>query len=79
MSYNYDSKAYEVDLYLKQGYYNYEFIYLKDGQAMADESFIEGSHYQAENVYTILVYHRGISDDYDRLIGLQNFSFPANR
>jgi len=79
MTYNYNSQAYEVTLYLKQGYYNYEFIYLKDGEAKADEKFIEGSHYQAENAYTILVYHRGISDDYDKLIGLQNFSFPPNR
>ncbi len=74
MTYNYEKKAYQLKMLLKQGYYNYEYIYVQDGTTLADNTFLEGSHYETENDYVIYVYHRGINDRYDKLVGLKTIN-----
>jgi len=69
MKYDYNERAYKASLYLKQGYYNYEYVFLKTGEKAADESFIEGSHWETENDYSIYVYYRQPGTLYDQLIG----------
>jgi len=71
MIYNYQNKSYEKALYLKQGYYNYTYAFLENGHDAADIAFIEGTHSQTENDYTIFVYYREPNDFYDRLIGVK--------
>ncbi len=71
MFYNFEKKAYQLKMLLKQGYYNYQYVYVKDGSTQADHTFIEGSHYETENDYIIYVYHRDISSRYDKLIGFE--------
>lgn len=76
---NYDTlkQEYVKEVLLKQGYYNYMYCFVKDGSKnKGDLSVIEGSHYETENEYSILVYHRGVNDNYDRLIG---FATARNR
>ena len=70
MSYNATKKGYECELYLKQGYYNYKYVFAEDGKIAADESIVEGTHWETENDYTIYVYHRGLGTYYDRLVGI---------
>lgn len=65
--------AYECILYLKQGYYNYEYV-LRDDKQQIDETFIEGSHAVTENDYCILVYHRFPGTFYDQLIGVRRLN-----
>ncbi len=67
-SFNYFKKGYECNLYLKQGYYDYKIAFLEDGKTAADESLIEGSHWETENDYTVYVYHRQQGTYYDQLI-----------
>lgn len=74
MKYDKKYKAYFTSLYLKQGYYNYEYIFLKDGNKSGDETFVEGSHFETENDYIIYAYYREIGSNYDRLIGINNFN-----
>jgi hypothetical protein len=69
MNYNYDKKAYEKTLLLKQGYYNYQYVFLRKGQKKADISLIEGSHYQTKNDYSLFIYHHQPGKRYDELIG----------
>lgn len=69
LTYNYDTKVYEGVLYLKQGYYNYQYVLLEDGKTVADETYVEGSHWETTNEYLILVYHRPPGARYDKLIG----------
>jgi len=69
MIYNYKLKAYQIRLMLKQGYYNYEYVLLKDGETKGDATYIEGSHYETENDYIILIYYHAFTSDYDRLVG----------
>lgn len=74
MHYNKTLGGYEATLYLKQGYYNYEYMYLNDNEKAGDESYIEGSHYETENDYVIYVYHKPINSNYDQLIGMKRFN-----
>jgi len=74
MVYNYERKAYQLMLFLKQGYYNYEYVFVDKKRHIFDPQFIEGSHYEAENNYLIYVYLRGFNEDYDRLVGFQIFN-----
>jgi len=77
LDYDTINKRYVKPVLLKQGYYNYVYCFVKDGSKnTGDISVIEGSHYEAENEYSILVYHRGVNDYYDRLIG---FATARNR
>lgn len=74
MRYNQKRFGYECTLYLKQGYYNYEYAFLKDGETAADNTLIEGMHYETENDYTIYVYHRKQGTFYDQLIGVKRLN-----
>ncbi len=69
MTYNAERKEYECNMLLKQGWYNYEIAFLKNGQTNPTESFFEGSHYETENDYIVLVYYRNPRERYDRVIG----------
>ena len=71
MTWNYEQAAYELTLLLKQGYYNYQYVYVPEGGLKADEVVLEGSHFETENEYQILVYYRGLSGRYDELVGYQ--------
>lgn len=68
MTYNPDHQAYEASIKLKQGVYNYNYATLgSDG--LKNETELEGSHSQTENIYEILVYNRPIGARADALIG----------
>ncbi len=69
MTYNSATKEYEGTMLLKQGWYNYEYVFRKDGEGTVIASRFEGSHYETENDYIVLLYYRNPHDRYDRLIG----------
>jgi hypothetical protein len=69
MTYNYEARAYELSMLLKQGYYNYQFAYIQDGASVADASLFEGNFFETENDYFIMVYHRPPGSRHDRLVG----------
>jgi hypothetical protein len=68
MKYNFDQKAYEKRLLLKQGYYNYKYKLVND-RGVVQETFYSGNHAKTENEYEIYVYFEDVSKGYDRLIG----------
>ena len=69
MIYNTMNHAYEISLLLKQGSYNYQYLFVPNGEKQGYTHPIEGDFHQTENNYSIYVYHRGFGDRYDRLIG----------
>jgi hypothetical protein len=69
MTYNPEKKEYECMMLLKQGWYNYEYVFLKDGETNGTATLFEGSHYETENDYIVLIYYRNPRDRYDRVIG----------
>jgi hypothetical protein len=71
MKYNFDTHFYELDLLLKQGYYNYCYATFGNDKTEADLAFFEGTHYETENEYIIYVYHKTFTDKYEHLVGYQ--------
>lgn len=70
MEYDDVEQCYKGTVQLKQGYYSYQYLILKsDGTTATVPS--EGSFYQTENKYQVLVYYRGIGERTDRLVGYQ--------
>lgn len=69
MTYNNREKQYESTIMLKQGWYNYEYVFLRDGEENAVRGPFEGNHYETENDYVVLVYYRNPRERYDRLVG----------
>jgi hypothetical protein len=60
----------ETSLVLKQGYYNYQYVYVPyDNSQIIDETYIEGNHWETKNEYTIFLYYQEEGTSYDKLIG----------
>nr|WP_321356125.1 DUF5103 domain-containing protein [uncultured Draconibacterium sp.] len=79
MTYNFDRGEYELTLLLKQGYYNYIYVYVPQGSKVADHTNIEGSFWETNNDYQILVYYRDLAGRYDRLVGFRQLNSVTNR
>ena len=69
MVYNFDTRRYEKSLLLKQGHYNYQYLFVPYQASEGETALIEGDHYETGNEYLIKVYHRSPGQRYDRLIG----------
>ena len=68
MQYDDLAQLYTTTLPLKQGYYSYQYLWLRnDGTTAPVPS--EGNFYQTENQYQALVYYRSIGGRTDRLVG----------
>jgi len=69
MKWNYEAAGYELTMLLKQGYYNYQYVYVPEGAKKADSVNLEGTFFITENEYQIFAYYRDLSARYDRLVG----------
>jgi hypothetical protein len=67
MTYNKEKKMYQTTLFLKQGWYDYQYG-LKSEHGWDTEPF-EGTHFQTENEYEVFFYYRDMGSRYDELIG----------
>jgi hypothetical protein len=66
MKYDSASKLYRAKFLLKQGWYDYQYVvYSKT----LPYYFLEGSHYETENMYEIFVYYKAFQPRADLLIG----------
>lgn len=64
-------KAYVARILIKQGYFDYMYAFLPTGSSTPDLNLMEGSHFQTENDYVVLVYIRDYQLRCDRLLGLR--------
>ena len=71
MVYSPERKAYEKTLLLKQGTYNYQYLFRPAKGGKATPLRIEGSYWETENEYQVYVYYRPSGERYDRLIGFR--------
>ncbi len=79
MTWNFETSQYELTMLLKQGYYNYMYVYVPQGSTVADHKNFEGSYWLTENDYQILVYFRDFGSRYDRLVGYSQLNSKNNR
>lgn len=78
MTYNRETQAYEATALLKQGYYNYNYLFVPDGETQGNSGRTDGNFYETENEYIILVYHRPNGGRYDKLVGYRRMNFKIN-
>ena len=67
MEYDSSRSGYQIDLLLKQGFYNYLY-YVENGDGK-DPYYFDGSHFETENFYEIFVYARPPGTRADVLVG----------
>jgi len=80
MIFNKERGAYEKTLFLKQGYYNYNYVTKPlDGKGYPDMSQTEGDFWGTENSYTVLVYYRPFGGRADELIGFASLNSTFQR
>lgn len=68
----YDSKEgiYKKAILVKQGFTNYQYVLANKKKQINQKDAIDGNFYQTENDYCVLVYYKGTTDRYDRIIGI---------
>ena len=75
MTYNDTEQTYEATLLLKQGAYDFMYLWVPDGQSVGQTGPAEGNFYEAENEYQVYIYHRPFGGRYDRLVAAQQIKF----
>ena len=76
-SWDEEGKRYHAQAMVKQGYIDYCYAFLSDnssGTGAPDLTVLEGSHYQTENEYMILVYLKDHTLRTDRLIAARSIN-----
>ena len=68
MHYDASTGKFAASLFLKQGVYDYAYVWV-DKAGKADDTALEGSHFETENDYQVLVYYRPPSARWEELIG----------
>lgn len=68
LHYRNDGKFY-TQLLLKQGVYDYEYVWVDKATGKPDELALEGSYYDTENDYQLLVYYRPPTARWEELVG----------
>ena len=69
MRYNPSTGLYELDLLMKMGSYNYQYLFVPKGSERGYTKPIEGDHHETVNEYFTRVYYRPSGARYDRLLG----------
>ncbi|MDH6358315.1 DUF5103 domain-containing protein [Parabacteroides sp. PF5-9] len=74
MTYNAQTGCYEKIALIKQGIYNYQYLFVPDKTNTGLTAPFEGDYSESENEYIIYVYYHSMRDRYDRLIGVQTIN-----
>lgn len=77
MTYDAKQQIYKLTMPFKQGFYNYSYATLSKDNTI-DLNEIDGSFFQTENEYTVIVYYKPFGGIYDRVIGVGNGFFNQN-
>jgi hypothetical protein len=69
MTYDAVSKSFRTSLFLKQGVYDYQYVWKGKSDALVNTTTFEGSFFETENNYQAFVYYRKPGSRWDELIG----------
>ena len=75
MEYNTAEQCYEATVLLKQGAYDFMYLWVPEGSGVGQTAPAEGNFYEAENEYQVYIYHRPFGGRYDRLVATQQIKF----
>lgn len=62
-------RHFHTRLLLKQGVYDYSYVWVPNGGGKPDDAAFEGSHYETENEYQMLVYYHPPGARWTELVG----------
>jgi hypothetical protein len=81
MVFNNETGMYEASMFLKQGYYDYQYAIKQkvNGRDQFSTTLTENDTWETENTYMVLVYFRPLGGRYDELIGIRQFNSQFNR
>jgi hypothetical protein len=79
LTYDEAKQLYTGNALLKQGYYNYDFAVAGAAGTSPNEVYFEGSHYETENQYDLLVYYRPPGTRADLLIGYKSVDMNSRQ
>ena len=75
MEYDEAEQAYEATVMLKQGAYDFMYLWVPEGSEVGQTGPAEGNFYETENEYQVYIYHRPFGGRYDRLVAAQQVKF----
>ncbi|MEN8121960.1 MAG: type IX secretion system plug protein domain-containing protein [Bacteroidota bacterium] len=81
MTFNESKQQYTLTLILKQGYYNYQYVFKSEGLSIdkTNQWFsVEGNYYQTENDYFLLTYYKNPTDLTDEIVGFAKINSNSN-
>ncbi len=73
MDYDPLAKVYRKTLIVKQGYYDYEYIFVDNISTKGSVQLTEGNHWETKNRYYIYAFYRFPGNNYDDCIGFVAF------
>lgn len=74
MTYDAARRRFQTDIFLKQGVYDYKYIWFDKSTGKTDQAAFEGSFFETENTYQIFVYYRRPGARWEEMIGFTNVS-----
>lgn len=67
--YDQSAKRFYGSAYLKQGIYNYRYVWVEYGANTIDDIVFDGTHFETENNYQVLFYYRNPGSRWEELVG----------
>ncbi|AMR34514.1 hypothetical protein A0256_11195 [Mucilaginibacter sp. PAMC 26640] len=64
-----DRGRFFTNLFLKQGVYDYMYVWVDKNTKKADDTALEGNYFETENEYQLLVYYRPAGARWEELVG----------
>ena len=71
MDYDAEHRCYYLTAPVKQGGYDYQYLFLPKGSTQATLLRTEGSHWETRNEYTVYVYYKPFGARYEQLVGVK--------
>ncbi|MBY0244388.1 MAG: DUF5103 domain-containing protein [Sphingobacteriaceae bacterium] len=69
LKYNPIKKTYQTNLLLKQGLYDYKYVWASEDKKKINNTIFEGSYFETGNTYQIFIYYKKPGNRWETLIG----------
>lgn len=79
LEYDNATTRFYINLLLKQGVYDYAYVWVDAATHKPDYTMLEGSHFETENDYQLLVYYRPVTARWDELVGYRLLNNATKR
>jgi hypothetical protein len=78
MSFDETSNRFRGSIFVKQGVFDYHYVWVSNDGKSRDDTVFDGSHFQTENDYQIFFYYRKPGSRWDELVGFTQVNTVKN-